>query len=129
MLSKNFPNFVRAATFQNACKRLIADFSKFYRASCLERFSRIAALRKIMEVIGNNLGKSILEVFNYKVHFYKCTSFVKFYRINFSEDFYVIAFVFTYSSTDNFLSSMPVSHWSTFCRINSILHPKKKWKW
>ena len=35
----------------------------------------------------------------------------------------------SYSSTDNFLSLIPVSDWSIFCCGNFILHQKKEWEW
>ena len=35
----------------------------------------------------------------------------------------------TYSSTDNYLSPIPVSDWLIFYCGNSIIHQKKKWKW
>ena len=37
--------------------------------------------------------------------------------------------IFTYSSSNNFLSVIPVSYWSIFCCRNSILLQKKNEKW
>ena len=42
---------------------------------------------------------------------------------------WVIFRCYACSSTDNFLSSVPVSDWIIFCCGNLILHQKRKWKW
>ena len=39
------------------------------------------------------------------------------------------AFPYSYSSTDNFVSSILASDWLIFCCKNLILNQKKKWKW
>ena len=48
------------------------------------------------------------------------------HALPFKNQNYESIFFYTYSTTDNFLSPIPVSDWLILCYGNMILHQKKK---